>query len=118
LDPLDEAMALTHLASVYQAADAPARAEEPARAALEIRRRILGTAHPLTAASLKSVATLCQAAGKHAEAETLFKVALEAYRKSVGDDHPERIETLRLLAALEPGQVESSAAEPFGGQSP
>ena len=56
--------------------------------ALEIRRRVLGEAHPDTTFSLTNLATLLTQMGEYDRAEAMFFDALEQRRRAFGTGHP------------------------------
>jgi hypothetical protein len=79
--------------------------------ALEIRKRILGKDHLLTAQSVGNLAALYHAQGKYADAEPLHKEALRIRRGSLGDEHPDTAVSLNNLAELYRAQGRHTDAE-------
>lgn len=57
--------------------------------ALALRERVLGPAHPTTAASLLNLAADCYAVGDYDRAAALFRRAVEVTEAAVGPSHPQ-----------------------------
>lgn len=68
--------------------------------ALTIRERVLGSDHPLTAATLDDLALLLRANGELAAAGALFERALQIRERALGPDHPDTAMTRGNLANL------------------
>jgi tetratricopeptide (TPR) repeat protein len=68
---------------------------------LEIRQKVLGPEHPLTAQSLNNLALFYWAMGDYAKAEPLLKEALGTYQKVLGRERPSTAISLSNLAFLE-----------------
>jgi tetratricopeptide (TPR) repeat protein len=88
------------LASLYKTIGKYTKAEPLYKEALEIRLKVLGPEHPLTAASQNSLAMLYEAIGDYPRAEPLFKKALETRQKVLGRENPTTAESLNNLAEL------------------
>jgi serine/threonine-protein kinase len=84
----DSAASLNNLALVLAAQDRRHEAEPLYRAALEIRRRVLGDRHPITSYSLTNLATLLVRLDRPQEAEATYREALQLRRDIFGDEHP------------------------------
>jgi tetratricopeptide (TPR) repeat protein len=81
--------------------------------ALELRKRLLGDAHPSVASSLNSLALLYNSQGRYAEAEPLLQQALELRKRLLGEEHPSVASSLHNLAALYSSQGRYAEAEPL-----
>lgn len=68
--------------------------------ALAIRKKLYGTNHPDTAASLTAMAILDWNRGHYEKAETLYIKALEIYRTIYGEEHSDTVIALHHLAVL------------------
>ena len=68
--------------------------------AREIRQRLLGNEHPLTAESGAWLAYWYDRAGKFAEAEPFYRQALETRKKLLGLEHPETADLLNDLGQI------------------
>ncbi|HZW29178.1 MAG TPA: tetratricopeptide repeat protein, partial [Isosphaeraceae bacterium] len=90
-----------------------AEAERIDRALLEIRRKWLGEAHPVTALSSNNLAYDLDHQGKHAAAETLFRQALAIRLKALGEAHPDTAHSSNNLAHLLGAQGKYVEAEPL-----
>ena len=78
----------------YEAADSAYSA------ALALRRKLLGAAHPKVAATMKGLARVRHDKGDYASAASLFQEALAIERAALGDEHPSVATTLSYLAWL------------------
>jgi len=87
-DHPDVGWALDQLASYldFQRRDHDS-AESVYRAALDVRRKILGPEHPDLALALNRVARMALDKGDYTEAETLYREALGINQKVLGSDH-------------------------------
>ncbi|GAA3019949.1 tetratricopeptide repeat protein [Streptosporangium longisporum] len=108
--PLMEADALHNLAGLAHARGAPG-GEEHARAAIEIRSRTLGPAHPQVAGDLAVLGAVLAAEGRHAEAEDALNRALDVFRDRLGADHYEVAVCQVNLARLDALQGRAGEAE-------
>jgi CHAT domain-containing protein len=89
--------------------DALAEAER----VVEIRKKIQGEQHPMTAVSLNNAAVLNELLEEHAKAETLYKQAIDINRKVQGDFHPDTAFCLGNLAHLYAAKEEFDKADPL-----
>ena len=97
-------------------ATTPAPSRSTARA-LEIRKKVLGEAHPRYAASLANLALVYQSVGDFLRAEPLYRQAIEIERKALGEGHPDYAMSLSNLAKLYHAMGNFSRAEPLLKQS-
>jgi hypothetical protein len=74
-------------------------AEPLAREVLDRRRRLLGSDHPRTIASMNTFALVLSALDREAEAEPLFREALERRGRMLGPDHPDTLVSLHNVAS-------------------
>jgi tetratricopeptide (TPR) repeat protein len=81
--------------------------------ALEIRRRLLGDDHPVTATSYNKLAYNLAMQGKAAAAQPLYEKALEIRRRLLGDDHPRIATSYNNLAESLAAQGRFVAAQPL-----
>ncbi len=110
---LIEATAATQqVISLYQQGQ-PAKAIEPAKAALALRRKLLGEDHIDTAESVNNLAAMYFAIGDYDEAEPLYGQALEVRRRHLGANHPHVATSLNNLAELYRSRGEFELAEPL-----
>lgn len=77
------------------------RAEEPARRAWEIRRKLSGNDDPATLADAVAYAAVLDGLERWAESRPIYERALAAYERIYGPEHYEVAATLHNLAALE-----------------
>lgn len=77
-----QALAAVHftIGTTYRVQGRYPEAEPHLRAALDIRRRVLGAAHPDTAQSMVVLAEWCVLTARYPEAESLFREALPVFR--------------------------------------
>ncbi len=68
------------------------------RAALEIRRELLGEHHPATLTSLNSVGSVLSSMGRHEEALATLQRAYDAAEQALGERHPTTVSILGNLA--------------------
>src|SRR6185503_17575488 len=71
-----------------------------AKAALSIRRRVLGDDHPDTMQSLHNYGRVLRAAGRFAEAEPVYYEAWTRRRKLLGEDHADSLSSLNNYALV------------------
>jgi CHAT domain-containing protein/tetratricopeptide (TPR) repeat protein len=90
-----------------------AGAEPLLRAALSMRRKLLGDEHPDVAQSLNNLAFLLMHQGDYAGAEPLFREALAMWRELLGDEHPDAALSLGNLASVLWAQGDYAGAEPL-----
>jgi len=74
------------------------RAEAMFREALEIRREVFGSRHPVVAESLNDLATMLDGVGRRAEAEPMLRDAVDLLRAAYPDGHPRLASALRHWA--------------------
>jgi tetratricopeptide (TPR) repeat protein len=86
-------------------------AEPYARDALERRRRLLGSDHVRTQASVTNLGHVLRDQGKLTEAELLFEEALATTRRVLGEDHPYSMLSLLNLVDLLKSQGRLADAE-------
>ncbi len=77
-----------------------AAAEEPARKAWEISRRLLGEDDPRTMLDAAAYAGVLDGLGRYKESELIYRRALEIFEKTYGPRHYEVAANLHNLAAL------------------
>jgi tetratricopeptide (TPR) repeat protein len=104
-DSTEYALAISWLASVYQAQGRTAEAEPLYKRALAVREKARGPEHPDVATDLNNLARLYRAQGRYSEAEPLYKRAL-AIREKVDPDGPPRSP---IPSATLPGSMASRA---------
>ncbi|MHC4218851.1 MAG: serine/threonine protein kinase [Planctomycetota bacterium] len=97
-EPLVEASIRTTLAEVYWTLSRYDLAEPHVRAALEIRRRVLGDRHYESLASMGNLATIYDELGRHDEATALYEQSLELKRSALGEDDQSTLLTMSNLA--------------------
>ncbi len=90
-----------------------ALAIEPARKALEIRRRVLGKHHRAYGLSLFNLAAQYAAVGEYARARPLYIEARDNWKKLLGEDHPHYANSLNNLALLHQSMGAYLDAEPL-----
>jgi CHAT domain-containing protein/tetratricopeptide (TPR) repeat protein len=90
---------------------------QPTLRAVEIRKKILGEAHPAYAESLNNLAMLHEDRRDHARAEPLLRQALKVYREALGQAHPSYATVLANLAALYDASGDHAKAEPLYQQA-
>ena len=98
--PLLEASVRNALALTYDALGHTDLAIPHERAALDIRRRLLGADDPDTIESVTNLALFLQYQGKFDEAEPMYRDAVERSRRVLGDDHPETLRRQFDLGSL------------------
>lgn len=108
--PLVEAAIRNVLASVYAQVGRPDLAVANARAALEIRTRVLGKANIDTLSSMNGLAVALKKQGNLADAAPIYADAVEGFRQVLGEDHPTTLTVRSNLATLsyEQGKVEEA----------
>ena len=82
------ANSLNNLAELYSFQGRYNQAEPLYKEALEMRKQLLGSAHPHVAMSLNDMAGLYSFQGRYAEAEPLFTEAVTILISQLGQDHP------------------------------
>jgi tetratricopeptide (TPR) repeat protein len=100
------------VARLYKEGKAP-EAVSLATQVLEIRRTLLGEAHPDTATSLNNLAKLHEAQGNYDRAEPLLQQSLAIYRQVFGESHPSTATSLNNLGALYHTQGDYAKAAPL-----
>ena len=94
------------------------RAVEPLyQEILEIRRKLLGENHRLTATAYGNLGLLHARMAEFSEAERLFKKAIEIDRKVLGEQHPDFVIDLNSLASLYRDMGAYAKAEPLYKQA-
>ena len=111
--PLLQASLLMTLSEIYDEMGLYDAAEPPARSALEIREKVLGTNHLDVAQSLNNLGSIWRKQGKLAEAEPVTKRSLEVREKALGPNHPDVAQSLNNLAIIWWNQGKLSEAEPL-----
>jgi len=96
--PLAEAAIRETIASAYLGLAAYPKAEEQAKAALELRRRSLGENDRLTLRSRQMLAHLVSVQGRYREAEPLFADVFHSRRERLGAEDPDTLESMAALA--------------------
>jgi WD40 repeat protein/CHAT domain-containing protein len=91
----------------------PANGIPLASEALEIRRKVVGEAHPDFAMNLNVLATLYRRQGDDSRAETLYRQALEISKTVLGESDPNYAESLDNLAMFYYSHGDSIRAEPL-----
>ena len=91
---------MSNLASLLQARNDLAGAEQLKRRVLELRRKVYGDDHERTRRSMSSLASLLHDQGKFDEAEALNREVLAQLRRTKGNDHPVTLSAMNNLALL------------------
>jgi tetratricopeptide (TPR) repeat protein len=99
-DPFEQATLLHNLGGVAHARGEHARGEPLARRSVELRTRILGADHPITAADRAAWAALLEGLGRMTEAEEANLQALAVFEPRLGPDSLEVASTLTALAGI------------------
>jgi tetratricopeptide (TPR) repeat protein len=86
-------------------------AEPLLREQVEVRRRVVGDAHPNTLASISNLGQLLQARGDLDGAEPLLREALAVSRRTLGDAHPSTLVSINYLGLLLQGRGDLAGAE-------
>jgi tetratricopeptide (TPR) repeat protein/tRNA A-37 threonylcarbamoyl transferase component Bud32 len=68
--------------------------------ALEIRRELLGDAHPSTLSSISSMGNLLYAQGDYDEVMPYYMGVLETKRRVLGDGHPDTLKSINSMGRL------------------
>ena len=68
------------------------------REAPEVRRRVLGSEHSDTLASVNNLAAVLSEQGEYSEAARLYRETLEVRRRVLGAEHPDTLESVCGLA--------------------
>jgi CHAT domain-containing protein/Tfp pilus assembly protein PilF len=95
---LYDALRLSSQSARLVLAGAYEKAQAVTERALEIRERVLGSAHPEVAVSLNDLGVICTARTRLDKAETLYQRALEINESSFGNDHSSVAEVTDNLA--------------------
>lgn len=107
------ALALEHLARVYDATGNYAKAEPLFLHSLRIREKALGTEHLDVAMSLFNLARLYESQGSYTHAETLSLRSLRIREKALGPEHLDVATSLSNLAIVYHHQGRYTQAEPL-----
>src|SRR5690606_22262011 len=100
LGGLDEALFHSAVGELVALRGELPQAREHLEAALDLRRRLLGDAHPLVAESQNALGTVLDRQGKAAEAQALYLQALALRERALRPDHPAIAATLQNLAGV------------------
>lgn len=92
-------------------------AEAQYRAALEIRRRLLGDEHYDTLNAMTQLANSLVEQGKWSEAESIRRDVLAVKRRVLGEEHPSTLLTMGNLAVVLKNQSRLDEAEFLQGQA-
>jgi len=111
--PEVEATIRTTLGNTYRELGEYAASEPHLRAALELRKRILGDDHHDTLTSINETGVLLQAQGKLDEAMPYLREALEGCRRVLGDDHPDTLGSMNNMGLLLFSQGKLNEAMPY-----
>jgi eukaryotic-like serine/threonine-protein kinase len=112
-EPEIEADLRTTIGTTFHALGHYASAEPHLRAALDIRRKHYGDAHPEVARSLESLAQVLGVQGRHAEAEPMIYESLKILRQAHGERHVEVASVMQGLGAALRSQAKYDQAEPM-----
>ncbi|MBW7906043.1 MAG: serine/threonine-protein kinase [Phycisphaerae bacterium] len=98
--PLIEAAVRSTIARSYRALGLAEAAEGHARAAYELRQKVLGESAAATLESLNDLASILQDQSRLEQAEGLFRAALPLYERTLGPEAPETLTTRNNLGML------------------
>jgi tetratricopeptide (TPR) repeat protein len=87
------------------------RAEELYMQVMESRRRVLGSEHPDTLASVDNLGSVLESQGKYEEAEAMHRRALEGSEKVLGREHPDTLTSVSNLGMVLESQGKYKEAE-------
>jgi tetratricopeptide (TPR) repeat protein len=110
-DPLAFGAIYHNIGGILHAQGDFAAAEEPARKAWEISRRLLGEDDPRTMLDAAAYAGVLDGLGRPAESDVIYRKALEIFEQAYGPEHCEVAANLHGLAALLAARGEYQAAE-------
>jgi tetratricopeptide (TPR) repeat protein len=99
-DTLERAAIYHNIGGILHAQGDLKGAEEPARKAWEISRKLLGEDDPRTALDAAACAVILDGLGKSDESESIYRRALLIFEKRFGPQHYEVAANLHNLAAL------------------
>jgi tetratricopeptide (TPR) repeat protein len=105
------------MSTVYCAQGNYAEAERVYRQALEIRRRVLGSVHPDTLATLSNLGSMYQRQRRYALAETYAAQSLAERRRALGSEHPDTIVSVADLALAYVSAGKFVQAEPLAREA-
>ncbi len=97
-DPELQAQMMQVMGTVYANLGLYPRAESLLRRSAEIRRSVLGPAHPDTLRSMSDLAVVLFEEGHYAETEKLQRQNIEILRRSLGPEHPDTLKSMNNLA--------------------
>jgi tetratricopeptide (TPR) repeat protein len=93
------------------------RAEELYIQVMESRRRVLGSKHPNTLASVSNLGLVLEGQGKYEEAEAIERRALEARERMLGREHPDTLTSISNLGLVLESQGKYKEAEAMHRQA-
>ena len=76
------------------------RAEELYVQVMESRKRVLGSKHPHTLASVNNLGSVLSRQGKYEEAEVMHRRALEVREKVLGREHPDTLTSVNNIGSV------------------
>lgn len=94
------AAALDNLGGLYRQTGDYQKAESRYLRALEIRERVLGPSHTITARTLNNLAGLYHVAGSYEKSARLYERALAIRRRVLGEKHPDTATIMDNLGVL------------------
>lgn len=104
---------LDNLADVLARVEKYYMAEPHLKRSHEIKREVLGEAHPVVAASANNLAKLHYLQGHYREAEQYGRKCIEIYERALGPSHPDVASSAHNLATLFHMQCNYTEAETF-----
>lgn len=111
--PLVKARLLQSLASQMRDVGLLEPSVAPQKEALEIRRKLLGEAHPATLRSTAEMGHLLEVRGQLAAAAPYVRAALDGRRRILGPQHPETLASLHAYGATLLALGRRDEAEPM-----
>jgi serine/threonine protein kinase len=98
-DPELQAQMMDVMGQVYGNLGIYSRAQVLLRQSVDIRRRVLGAAHPQTLSAMDDLGWTLNRQGRYPEAEQLQKGTLDARRRVLGNEHPDTLKSMTNLAS-------------------